>query len=180
MLESHCTVHWWSTRPVPLMKRRQSLRLLSLWAACCVWLAPSGAAAELKPDTVAAFDRYIQQVEARERQREQASTGFLWVDGAPERLRRVRAGETVTAPSGGQAMIEVPGGRIHDWAGAIFVPGVTLDQTLAVVQQYNRHKEWYKPEVIDSRLLERDGDHFRIYLRLLKKKVLTVVLDTDH
>ena len=38
----------------------------------------------------------------------------------------------------------------------------------------------YKPDVIDSKLLSHQGNDFKIYLRLLKKKIITVVLDTDH
>ena len=45
-------------------------------------------------------------------------------------------------------------------------------------EDYNRRKDIYKPEVIDSRLIGRNGDDFQIYMRLLKKKVITVVLDT--
>jgi hypothetical protein len=49
-----------------------------------------------------------------------------------------------------------------------------------MVQNYDNHKNVYKPEVIDSRLLDRSGNDFKIRLLLLKKKVLTVVLNTDH
>jgi hypothetical protein len=34
--------------------------------------------------------------------------------------------------------------------------------------------------VIASKLIRRQGNDFQIYLRLLKKKIMTVVLDTDH
>ena len=76
--------------------------------------------------------------------------------------------------------MNVPDGLIHDWVGAAFLPGVTVEQTLALVQDYDRHKQVYRPEVVDSRILSHDGNHFRVFLRLLKKKVITVVLDTDH
>jgi hypothetical protein len=33
---------------------------------------------------------------------------------------------------------------------------------------------------MDSKLVSRKGNDFQVYLRLLKKKVITVVLDTDH
>ena len=33
---------------------------------------------------------------------------------------------------------------------------------------------------MDSRILAHEGNHFRIFLRLLKKQVITVVLDTEH
>jgi len=49
-----------------------------------------------------------------------------------------------------------------------------------LVQDYNNHKNVYKPEVIDSKLVSQHDNDFQIYLRLLKKKIITVVLDTDH
>ena len=71
-------------------------------------------------------------------------------------------------------------GLVHDWSGCVFIPGATLERTLALVQDYDHHKDVYRPEVIDSKLLSRNGGDFRIYLRLLKKKVITVVLSTEH
>src|SRR6185295_12332602 len=83
-------------------------------------------------------------------------------------------------PFTGKPDIGVSGGLIHDWVGSVFIPGATLEKTMAMVQDYNRHKDIYKPEVIDSRLLSRNGGEFHIFLRLLKKKVITVVLNTEH
>ena len=86
----------------------------------------------------------------------------------------------MVSPFNKKPEIAVPNGLIHDWVGAVFIPGATLDRTLALVQDYNRHKDIYKPEVIDSRFISRQGEDFRIYYRLLKKKVITVVLNTEH
>ena len=55
-----------------------------------------------------------------------------------------------------------------------------MKDVLALVQNYDNHKNIYKPDVIASKLISRRGNDFQIYLRLLKKKVVTVVLDTDH
>ncbi len=49
-----------------------------------------------------------------------------------------------------------------------------------MIQDYDNHKNIYRPDVIDSRLVSRHDNDFQIYLRLLKKKIITVVLDTDH
>lgn len=146
------------------------------WFALAMLLAAPLAAAELKPQTLDAFNRYIRQAE----ERLDARKDFLWASESAERLRRVRQGEIVVEPSGKSPISKVPGGLIHDWVGLVFLPGVTLAQTLALVQDYNRHKEFYKPEVVDSRILSHEGNHFRIYLRLLKKQVITVVLATEH
>jgi hypothetical protein len=139
-------------------------------------LGASAWCAELKPQTLQAFEQYIRQAE----QRLEGRKNFLWADESPERSRRAKQGEAVVQPAGAKPITEVTDGLVHDWLGTIFIPGVTLEQTLAVVQDYNRHKQLYKPEVVDSRILSRNQNDFRILLRLLKKKVITVVLDTEH
>jgi len=49
-----------------------------------------------------------------------------------------------------------------------------------VLKDYNRHKEYYAPEVIDSRLLTESSGEMISFLRLRKKKVITVILDTEY
>jgi hypothetical protein len=143
------------------------------------FLIGGAAGAELKKETADAFENYIRSTETR-LDRLRQSGQFLWVDGAPERQRSVRAGKVLAEPVIGKGDLEVRGGLIHDWIGAVFIPGATIEKTLAFVQDYNNHKKFYKPEVIDSKLLAHNGTDFQIFLRLLKKKVITVVLDTYH
>jgi len=69
---------------------------------------------------------------------------------------------------------------IHDWIAAAFIPNSTIQEIFSLIQDYDNHKNIYKPEVIDSKLIRRKDNDFQIYLRLLKKKIITVVLDTDH
>jgi len=134
-------------------------------------------AAELKLATSQAFDEYIRQTE----ERLNGSKIFLWADESEDRARRVRAGEILVQPFTGKPDRSVKGGGlIHDWVGSVFIPSATVEQTLALVQDYNRHKIIYRPEVVDSRILSHEGNDFRIYLRLLKKKVITVQLNTEH
>jgi hypothetical protein len=146
------------------------------WIAAAILAATPAMAADLKPETVAAFDRYIQQTE----QRLDSRKGTLWADGNPDRVRRIRGGEVVVEPFHAKALSEVPHGLIHDWVGAAFLPGVTVEQALALVQDYTKHKLYYRPEVVDSRILSHEDNRYRIFLRLLKKQVITVVLDTEH
>jgi hypothetical protein len=146
------------------------------WILPALLLAGGLQAGDLKPQTSEAFDRYIRQTEQRLDERKT----FLWADESPDRARRIKAGEIVVEPTGAKPEIAVPHGLIHDWVGAVFLPGVSLERTLALVRDYDRHKEYYKPEVVDSRVLSHDGNDYRIYLRLLKKQILTVVLDTEH
>jgi hypothetical protein len=68
---------------------------------------------------------------------------------------------------------------IHHWIGTIFIPGVTLQQVLSVVQDYDRHAQDYAPEVTQSKTLEHKGGDFKIFYRLRKKKILTIILDAE-
>src|SRR3954468_8733047 len=146
------------------------------WLAAAVLAAMPGMTADLRTDTLAAFDRYVQQTEQRLDQQK----GRLWSDEKPERANRVRGGEGVVEPFSGKPMVEVPHGLIHDWVGAAFLPRATVAQTLALVQNYDRHEDIYKPEVIEAPRLSHEGNHFRVFLRLLKKQVIAIVLDTEH
>jgi hypothetical protein len=139
------------------------------------------AAAELKPATSQAFDRYSAAVEKRI-QSQLARRELLWIDAQPQRdalYSRLKSGELVIESALDQSA-KVPDGLIHHWVGAVFVPGATLENTLAVMQDYNRHDSYYQPDIITSKLLARDGNHFRVFLRMTKKKVITVVLNTEH
>ena len=146
----------------------------------CGFSVSSARAVELKAETVQAFDRYIRETEARLEQRLQPGRKFLWVDEEPGRADRVRQGQLAIENRSSGDTIAVPGGLIHDWIGAVFIPGGTLEKTLAFIQDYDHNQDNYKPEVLASRLVSRDGNDFKVYLRLMKQKVITVILDTDY
>jgi hypothetical protein len=126
-----------------------------------------------------AFDGYVKTAESRIDERIRAHD-YLWSDDSPARVKTVHDGQVAVAPLIGKGDAPLAGGLVHDWIGAVFVPGATLAQTLATVQDYGRNKLTHRPEVIDSKLLARNGNDFRVYMRLMKKKVITVVLDTEH
>jgi len=135
---------------------------------------------QLNPRTLDAFGAYIRQAETEMEQTLNSRGPFLWSQQPPERSEEVGRGQVVAQFWSGRGPIKVPSGLIHDWIAAAFIPDSTIREIFAVIQDYDNHKNIYKPEVIDSRLIRRDDDDFQIYLRLLKKKIITVVLDTDH
>jgi hypothetical protein len=134
----------------------------------------------LQAATLEPFLAYIGNAEQEMQSTFQPGGGFLWSEQKPEREGRILDGRIEAELWSGAKPIGVPDGLIHDWVGAAFAPNVTVERTLELVQDYDNHKQIYKPEVVDSRLISRDGNDFQIYLRLLKKKMITVVLDTDH
>jgi hypothetical protein len=144
--------------------------------------APTQAASviQLKAETLESFHEYVRDAEAAMQPALAGKGPFLWTDTDPDRASRVRKGEILAQLWAGQASIHIPGGLIHDWIGAVAIKDTTVEKTLARVQDYDHHKDIYKPEVLDSRRLKHNGNDFTIFLRLLKKKIITVVMDTEH
>jgi hypothetical protein len=160
---------------------------IALLAFC--WGVPSpAAAAELKAEAAQGYARYVQLTE--ERMKSEVAPGgiFLSVDGLPEPQRgdtyaRLQKGEVVTTRLRTNDLIgklRTPEALIHHWVGTIFIPGASLKQVLALLQDYGRHDVYYKPEVAQSKTMEHAGDEFKIHYRLVRKKIITVVLDTDY
>jgi len=135
---------------------------------------------QLRPRTVEAFDRYIKTVELAADETLRTARPFLWSQMDSARAQQIRTGQVMAQFWAGRGPVKVPDGLIHDWVGAAMIPGTTVDDTLALIQDYDNHEKIYKPEVLASRLISRHGNDFQIYLRLLKKKIITVVLDSDH
>jgi hypothetical protein len=159
-------------------------------ALSCVLATPAGAG-DLKPKTVEAFDHYVQLTEAQINSELARHDPYLWVERLSKDRRaaaeaQLRAGQVVIErldmldPSDREKRITVPDGMIHHWIGTVFIPGATLAQTLALEEDYDHHQDYFRPDVMRSKILSRDGNDFTIELRLYKKKVITTVLDTEH
>jgi len=115
-------------------------------------------AASLKQETLDAWNQYLQQANAQMLQR--AKGTFLWAGESPDRLSRVRAGEVVVSPLS-ESPQAVPSGLIHHWIGAAFIPGARMEDVIAVVRDYDRDTEFYKPSVIDAKTLSRKAGEDR-------------------
>ncbi len=137
------------------------------------------AGAELKKETIDAFDKHVASVETRLAPRF-AGAKFLWSDQTPDRHQRVMQGSIVVEPAIDKGTVTVKGGLIHDFVGAAFIPGGTMAEALKVTQDYKRHREIY-PEVADAQIRSRQGNDFKVYMRIVKSKFfLSDVLNTDQ
>jgi hypothetical protein len=143
---------------------------------------------KLKTETQEAFERYIKRVEARNEAELKRDADLLWVDGLPEKQRA----EAYAALKRGEVRMQkleirdndkpiaCPGGMIHHWTGVAFIPRAKLEDVLGVLEDYDQHSVYYAPDVERSKIESRDGDHFRVFLRFRRHKVITVVLNTEH
>jgi hypothetical protein len=138
-------------------------------------------AASLGPATLSAWEEYVESANIQMEQRLGSNKTFLWVDEAPERLARVRAGEVIVSPVGAQNPRKVPLGLIHHWVGAVFIPNVSIKDALAVVTDYAHYKEVYRPTVIDSKVIATGDAKDRFSVLLMNKSFfLKTALDTDY
>ena len=117
-------------------------------------VAVRASAVELQSATVDAWQQYLRAADVRLQARLDSGKPFLWVDEAADRQLRVRRGEVVVAPLVRHGTQSVPDGLIHDWMGAVFIPNATVGSLLAVLHDYDRYKDIYKPAVTDSKSLE--------------------------
>lgn len=143
------------------------------------------AAVSLRSETTRAFDAYITRTDSSNAA-SLTSGNFLWVDDLEKSARdaafaRLKRGEVLMrriTPTGEFA--EISGGMIHDWEGMVFIPKATLKNVLDFLQDYDHQSTYFGPDVEKSRVLEHSGDHFHIFLRFRRKKIVTVVLNTEH
>lgn len=144
--------------------------------------------ANLKPTTLEAFDRYVRLTEERNGTELKSGTNIFWVDAlspaeraaAYAALKRgeVKMRKLETRDNGER--ISCAGGMIHHWAGVAFIPGAKLQQVIEVLEDYNHHAQYYAPDVEKSKIESHDDDHFHVFLRFRRHKVITVVLNTEH
>jgi putative flippase GtrA len=116
----------------------------------------SATAAELRPQTVAAWNRHVANAEAS--------------------LAAHEHDAPVAEPQG--RTIDVPGGAIHEWRGSIVIRGVTVPQLVDAL--LSPRLKPLQEDVAESRVLERHGDSLRMYLKLVRKMIVTVTYDTEH
>ena len=149
-------------------------------AATVLTLAAVGGAAVAQAQSPAALAGWEGYVATVDRRHAGASAAFFALDARQVKQWRARAaaGEIpmteVEPPS-------VEDGKMHHWAGAVHVPHTTVATVIKRLQDYaGRESEFYE-EVKASKLLGRDGDRVRVFMRLQRDaSVITVNYNTEH
>ena len=132
---------------------------------------------ELKQETLQAWDAYVQTINSTMEGRATGRSPFLSVDESPDLQRRVRGGEMLVTNHDPR---NVPHGLIHHWVAAMFLPNVTLDQVLSVIDNYDRYSDFYKPFVVKSGVLERTGGEEKVILMMVQRAFsVTAAVETE-
>ena len=117
----------------------------------------SAAGLELRPETIAAWDEHVNATEAR--------------------LNEPRQGSAQIFEPYGEA-VGIAGGTIHDWHGSTWIRGTTVDRIVFALMHPGTPPP--QEDVLESRLLARSGNTLDVYLKLVRRTVMTVTYDTEH
>jgi hypothetical protein len=118
--------------------------------AVLVLSTPLGAV-ELSRETIAAWNAYV----ARKGDR-------------PSRLGAAPGGD----------MIDIPGGTIYHSSGSILIRNSTVDRVVRALMYPGTPPP--QEDVLESRVLARTDATLRVYLKLTRSAIVTVVYDTEH
>ncbi len=144
--------------------------------------------AQLQEKTLKAWDEYVRLTEERITEELNSSKGFLAQDFQTVPKAKMERDAALSGqilvekiktlnPSGRK--IKVPAGTIHHWRGSMFIPDVELESVLAQVR-YPAQQEDLQQDVLESRILEESDDSLRLYLKLVRSKIVTVTYNTEH
>lgn len=126
------------------------------FAALLVVLPPQAGAADLRDETIAAWNRHVAHVEAH--------LAFTDTGAAEDPVGR---------------SIGVPGGVIHEWRGSVRLPGISVGELVHALQVPGLPPP--ADDVLEAKVLGRRGDDaLHVYLKLTRSAVITVVYDTEH
>ena len=162
---------------------RTALAVVALLAGTAV----GSEAAELQPQTVAAWNRFVEVTERRIAAELADPDRFLVQDfrDDPAETRRdvlsgsVRIDKLETLDTDGER-IRVPKGTIHHWLGSALIPDVTLEEVLHALI-YAVEPEALQDDVLESRVLDRPGeDRLELFLKLRSTQMVTVHYNSEH
>jgi len=138
-------------------------------------------AEDLKPETAAAFDRYVRLTEEGMQARS-AAGNFLWIEQHPKEKDLVWLGQSFVIPQetlDNGSKIDVPDGIIQHLLGAIYFDNATVERVRDALLDYANYKNFLKQQVLESRLEKREGDRFDAFLRIHKRRFTQVVLNVQ-
>lgn len=126
-------------------------------ATVLVLVLTGTASAAPHPEADAGWRRYLQMVE-------------------PEIVARPSRCDPNEDPAG--EAVDVPSGRIYRWTGCTIVRDMTVDTLVARLLAAGTPPP--QPDVTEARLLARGPDMVRVYLKVIRRTVITVAYDTEH
>jgi hypothetical protein len=165
------------------------VEVVTVAVALAAWVLGAGEGASAggpQPKTIAAWHAYVAATETRIASELGAIGPFLVSDHTDDRdaardaitKGAIPIGTLSTVDRFGRTL-EVPGGTIAHWRGAVLLPGMSLDSVLHVLQHPDEGGP-YPDDVLSLRVIERGPDRLTLAMRLTRTKIVTATYDTEY
>jgi hypothetical protein len=166
-------MHFWKPNSRSFFGQR------GLFIAFLLAAAPSCAQAAPPPAALSAFNSYIGAVEARLERQHRSQAGFLAPQPAPAQAgQRLRQGDLIVERLTPATGTEFDGAMLHHWRGTAFAPGATAADFERLMKDFDAYPKHYSPQVLQAKVLSRQGDRLQATMRVRQRHILTVVMDT--
>jgi hypothetical protein len=170
----------------PLVFRPLALIAFIVMAAATPAAETGAEPAELRGPTLQAWLAYERQVDSRLKAASPTAAPFFALDAYNVKgwKATAMAGNVamhrLNEPVPGASPVEVPAGKIHHWAGAVFVPGQTVERVLQHLSTYAGRESEHYSDVVGSRLISKSTDAHKVFLKLRRTKIITVTYNSEH
>jgi hypothetical protein len=141
-------------------------------------VSPVSLTAEPTPAAVSAFNSYISTVESRLAQQHRSTNGFI--ASLAQSQTRLRQGKLIIEQITPSTSADLPGATLYHWRGTAFAPGAKAADFERLMKNFDAYPQKFSPQVLQSKILSQQGDHFQVAMRVRQKHVLTVVMDTTY
>lgn len=165
-----------------MTRRHTSINPIARFAAISAFalltLTHTLPAAELRKETAQAWDMYLQWAQQKVARELADPDVFLIQNKLPpsEKSRiwqKLTKGEIfaerMPSPVPKGTSFTIPAGEIHHWWGAILLRNVRLERLMGLLQDYDQHAGKFS-DVERSKLISKDGDHYRFFFRVKRSK----------
>jgi hypothetical protein len=166
------------------MKRHRfpDARIFSSLCGLLFFVAASACASGEPPAAAAsAFNSYVGAVESRLAQQHRSPAAFLTSAASdPQSTARLRRGDVVIERMTPAAGVVLPGAMLHHWRGTAFVAGATAADFERMMRDFDSYPRHFSPQVLEAKIVARQGDRLQASMRVQQRHVITVVMDTVY
>jgi hypothetical protein len=142
---------------------------------------PGRMVGEPTPKTISSFNSYVSAAEARlDHQHRSPETFLALVASGSHDEQRLRREEMIIEQLTPRTGADFSGALLHHWRGTTFVPGAKATDFEQLLRNFNSYPQHFSPQVLQARVLMRQGNHLQVFMRVRQKHVITVVMDTTY
>ncbi len=136
---------------------------------------------EPSPAAVSNFNSYIGTLESRLSQQHRSQNAFLApLASMPQNETKLHRGDLIVERLTPSSRAVASGAMLHHWRGTAFAAGAKAADFERLMKDFDAYPRRFSPQVLQARVLVRQGDHLQASMRMRQRHVITVVMDTTY